>query len=178
MSDAVQAEGAPAWAQRAGAAALLSLPGLGYWVPFLGPWLSMLVVALAVPAARSRLWPRHGRRPRALRTLGIAGLWLPGLLAISFVLLFGELLGSPETSPWLSVLATVLEAVGTTYWLFLPLAGPEDHQTPAAVALTLVVAGTLASAYVQRPWPWLAGAAAAPMAYALTVHALRIPFIA
>ena len=166
------------WRRAIVPAVVLSLPGLGFWLPFLGPWMSMLAVMLAVPWAAPRLWGSGRRQRLPLPVLGIAALWLPGLLAISFLLLFGEHLGSPGTSAWLEAVAAPLHAVGMTYWLFLPLAGPVDPWTPAAVALAALVAGSVASARLRRPAPWLLGAAAAPLAYALTVVVLDIRFIA
>ena len=72
----------------------------------------------------------------------------------------------------------LLETVGATFWLFLPLAGPADVLTPAIASCAVLGIGAAVSAYVRRPWPWLLGALAAPLAYAGVLLALGIPFVA
>jgi hypothetical protein len=155
--------------------AALTSPGLGFVVPFLGPWLSMLAVVLA--ARRGwRLWP--AQRHRWLPLAVIAALWGPGLLALAFLISFGDRLGSPETSEGLQRVGFLVETVAMTYWLFLPLAAPEDIVTPGVAACAVLAAGAAASASLRTPWPWLLGAAAAPLTYAAVVLFLDIRFMA
>lgn len=159
-----------------GSIAALSSPALGFVIPFLGPWLSMLAVVLAAGRGRVRIWPT--RRHRWLSIAVIAALWGPGLLALTFLLSFGDRLGSPETSEALQRVSFLIETLAMTYWLFLPLAGPEDIFSPALAASAVLAAGAVGSVYSHRPWPWLVGAAAAPLAYASVVLGLGIDFVA
>lgn len=154
---------------------LLAIPALGFFLPLLGPLLSLLAVGAAVPRAVAALWPGV-RRPRLLVLLGCAALWWPAVLFFVFLSFYGDQLGSPETDPGLRAASDAVEAVGVTVWLFVPLAAPRDWISPAAAALAIVVLGAVASARVHRPWPWLLAAAAAPVAYALVVEVLQIPF--
>ena len=164
------------WAATARGVVVLTTPALGFVLPFLGPWLSMTAVVLAVRYGRRRVW--RGERGPWLAPLAIAALWGPGLLALAFFLTFGDRLGSPETGEGLQLVTRLLETVGATYWLFIPLAGPADVLTPALVAGAALAVGAAASAHVRRPWPWLLGALAAPLAYAGVLLALGIPFVA
>ena len=72
----------------------------------------------------------------------------------------------------------LLETVGATYWLFLPLTAPADVVTPAVASCAMLACGAAVSAYVHRPWPWRLGAVAAPLAYAGVLLGLNIPFLA
>ncbi len=161
----------------AGGVTALTSPALGFVLPFLGPWLSMTAVVLAVRHGGHRLWSTEGARRRWLAPLAIAALWWPGLLTIGFFLSFGDQLGSPETSEGLQLVTGLLETVGATYWLFLPLTAPADVLSPAVATCAVLAGGAVVSAYVRRPWPWLLGALAAPLAYAGVLLALRIPFL-
>lgn len=165
------------WAATARAVVVLTIPALGFVLPFLGPWLSMTAVVLAVRHGRQRVWREQERR-RGLAPLAIAALWGPGLLTLAVFLSFGDRLGSPETSEGLQLVTRLLETAGATYWLFLPLAGPADIVTPALASFAVLAAGAAVSAHVHRPWPWLLGALAAPLAYAGVLLALGIPFVA
>ncbi len=162
----------------AGGVTALTSPALGFVLPFLGPWLSMTAVVLAVRHGGHRLWRGEGERRRWLAQLAIAALWCPGLLAIGFFLSFGDQLGSPETSEGLRLVTGLLQTVGATYWLFLPLTAPADVVTPAMASCAVLAGGAAVSVYVQRPWPWLLGALAAPLAYAGVLLVLDIPFLA
>ena len=149
------------------AVALLTTPVLGYFLPFFGPAASAVAAFLAVGRAGPVLWTGggwpHGRRAAA--TVGFAALWLLPLL--NFLTNVG-LFGTPEGQ----------YAVGTASWIFLPLGGPQDHWTPAAVALVAYAIGAALSAWRRRPWPWLVGGVAATLAYDLTIAVAGIPFIA
>lgn len=166
------------FARSARAQALLALPGLGFFLPAFGPWLSLLAVGVAVQKAGPVLWDDRPRRPRALVLLGCAALWWPAVLAFVFLSFFGEHLGNPESDAGLRSASEAVDAVGITYWLFVPLAALRDWVSPAVAALAVVVLGAVASARVHRPWPWLLAAATAPLAYALVVDVLQIPFSA
>lgn len=158
------------------AAVALTAPGLGFLLPFLGPWLALLLLSTVVRSAGPVLWGR-GRADRKLTLLAGAGLWLPGALTLAIFLVVGTHLGSPTTPPWLALLAELVSRVGVTYWLFLPLAGPEDVLTPASTAIAALAVGAAASAGLRRPGPWLCGALVAPLVYAATVQLLDIPFV-
>ena len=162
----------------AAAQALLVLPALGFFLPFFGPWLSLLAVGAAIRRAAAVLWSDRVRRPRALVLLGWAALWWPAVLAFVFLNFFGEHLGSPDTGSGLRAASVAVDTVGIAYWLFIPLAAPQDLVSPAVAALAVVVLGAVASARLHRPWPWLLAAAAAPLAYALVIAVLEIPFYA
>ena len=155
----------------------LTAPGLGFLLPFLGPWLALLLLSPVVRSAGPLLWGR-GRADRRLALLAGAGLWLPGALTLTIFLVVGTHLGSPTTPPWVALLAELGSRVGVTYWLLLPLAGPEDVLTPASAAVTALAIGATASAWLRRPGPWLCGALLAPLVYAATVQALDIRFVA
>lgn len=165
---------APSAAVRA--QALLAVPALGFFLPALGPWLSLLAVGAAVPRAAPVLWGGGVRRPRFLILLCCAALWWPAVLFFLFLSFYGDQLGSPETDSGLRAASDAVDAVGVTVWLFVPLAAPQDWVSPAVAALAVVVLGAVASARLHRPWPWLLAAAAAPLAYAFVVEVLHIPF--
>ena len=138
----------------------LTSPALGFWLPLLGPWLSMLAVILVVPRAGRRIWPLAERWTRRSCVLAIAGLWLPGLLGLMGVF-YG--LGA-------------VEAAGASGWLFLPLCAPDDVLTLAALATAVLALGAVLTVWMQRPWPWLIGAFAAPLAYGAAVHVQATSF--
>jgi hypothetical protein len=163
-------------ARPARAQVLLALPALGFFLPGFGPWLSLLAVGAAVPKAGPVLWGARAQHPRAIVLLAGAALWWPAVLAFVFLSFFGEHLGNPDTGSGLRAAAEAVDAVGITYWLFIPLSAPQDWLSPALAALAVVVLGAGASAWVHRPWPWLLAAAVAPLAYALVLEVLRIPF--
>ena len=161
-SDGRSAGSRSSW-RRARAAAALTTPGLGFWLPFFGPWLSIAAALIAVQSAGPAVWDSV-RRPNRIAWLGVAALWLPAVLA--FTGLFYLLFGAPESN-----------RMGATAWLFLPLCGPENMVVPAAVALAVYVVGTAVSAATRRPWPWLVGGLAAAVAYDLTLHFRSIDLV-
>lgn len=101
------------------AVALLAAPGVGILLPYIGPWMSMMAVAILVPRIGPRVW-RAGWRRKPVVRLAIAALWLPALLPVAFFLLAAllgapENIGTPEASGWLNALADVVETVGITF---------------------------------------------------------------
>ena len=149
------------------AVALLTTPVLGFFVPFFGPAVSAGAAYLADWRAGPALWTDGGwlQSRRVAILVGFGALWLlPVLNIVANLGLFG-----PLQLPY---------APGSAGWLFLPLAGPADPWTPAAVALVVYAVGAALSAWRRRPWPWIAGGIAANVAYDLTIVVAAIPYIA
>lgn len=144
--------------------AALSLPVLGFWIPFLGFFASLVLALSLVPQAGASLW-RPARFPRqAVGFLGFAAMWLPAFLAffgVSYAL-WGE--GGADR-------------VGSTVWLFIPLCAPEQPFVSTLVATAVYVAGAALSGVVHRPWPWVLGALLAALSYDLVLFVLSVEFI-
>ncbi len=146
----------------------LATPVVGFFLPFLGVWASGLAVLVMVKWAGPQVWTARSRRRGRVGWLGLAGLWSPAVLAFFGVeYLLRRWLTGEESA----------ESVGTTAWLFFPLCGPEDHLTPAVVALVVYVLATTASAVVRRPWPWVVGGLGASLGYDLTLYVASIETI-
>ncbi len=128
-------------------AAALAVPGvLCFTVPLVG-FLTSLVMPLFASRVRSRLWPDTSRAVGHLwAALAVIGLWLPAVLAV----VSGGRAGSEATA-----------------WLIIPLCAPSGASmvVPAALAVTSYLAGLTLAAVLRRPWPWVLGAWAAPLAY-------------
>jgi hypothetical protein len=146
------------------AAGALSLPVLGFWLPFLGLFASLILVLRVVPSAGPRLWgPSRGQR-RAVALLGFGAMWLPAALAINgvFYALWGE---------------EGADRVGSTFWLLIPLCAPEQPFVSTLVASAVYMAGAALSGAVHRPWPWLLGALLSALSYDLVLFVLSVDFI-
>lgn len=134
------------------AVAALSLPVLGFWLPFLGILLSCVLALNVVPGAGARLWGASRSRRRGVALLGFAALWLPAVLAFSglFYAAFG---GDGDY------------LLGSTAWLLLPLCAPEQIVAPTLVATAVYVTGAAISGALRRPWPWLLGGLLSALSY-------------
>lgn len=144
--------------------AALSLPVLGFWLPFLGVFASLVLALSLVPQAGARLW-RPARFPRqGVAFLGFTAMWLPALLAFFgvFYALWGE---------------DGADRVGSTVWLSIPLCAPEQPFASTLVASAVYVAGAALSGVVHRPWPWVLGALLAALSYDLVLFVLSVDFI-
>jgi hypothetical protein len=123
------------------ACALLVLSvAVAYGIPFLGFWLSPLMILLIAIYLRGVLWPT-ATRSDAVRAgvLAVIGLWLPAVLT--------------EAS---------------TRWLIMPLCGPMELVAlvlPAATAVLVVAAGVTLSAVQRTPWFWVVAMWLAPWAH-------------
>lgn len=128
-------------------AAALAVPGtVALAVPLFG-FLATVSLPFIVSRFGPELWPQTSRRAQRLcAALAIAGLWLPAMLALASL---GKL-GSEATT-----------------WLLLPLCAPTGASlvVPALFAAATYLAGTTATVIIRRPWPWVIGAWAAPLAY-------------
>lgn len=146
------------------AAAALSLPVLGFWLPFFGIFTSLVIVLLVVPRAAPRLWGRSRGGRAGVALLGFGAMWLPAVVAFSgvFYSLFGE---------------AGADRVGSTAWLLIPLCAPEQPLMPTVVASAVYVAGAALSGAVHRPWPWVLGALLSALSYDLVMSALSIDVV-
>lgn len=147
------------------AAAALSLPVLGFWLPLLGVFASLGLVRLVVPQAGPRLWGPSRGPWRGVALLGFGAMWLPAVLAFVgvFYFLWGE--------------GSAADLIGSTSWLFLPLCGPTQPLVPTLVASAVYVAGAGLSGVVHRPWPWVLGALLSALSYDLVMFALSVDLI-
>ena len=143
------------------AAGALSLPVLGFWLPFLGLFASLFLVLRVVPWAGPRLWgPSRGQR-QAVALLGFGAMWLPAALAVRGV--FHALLGEEGA-----------DRVGSTWWLLTPVCAPEQPVVSTLVASAVYVAGAACSGLVHRPWPWVLGALLSALSYDLVLYVLSV----
>lgn len=134
---------------QARSAVALAVPGvLALTIPLVG-----FVASLLLPffAARSRalLWPRTSPIVGHLAAaLAVTGLWLPALLAVGS----SGRLGSAATT-----------------WLLIPLCVPAGAAlvVPAVAAVAAYIIGTTVGVVLRTPWPWVIGAWAAPLVYAV-----------
>lgn len=147
--------------RRAAAVAGLSLPVLGFWLPFLGLVASCVLALTVVPAAGARLWGAGRGSRRGVALLGLIALWLPAVLAFSGVLY--PAFGADGDYP-----------LGSTAWLLLPLCAPEQVVLPTLVATAVHVTGAAVSGAVRRPWPWLLGSLLSALSYDLVILVLSI----
>ncbi len=133
-------------------AVALAVPGiLAFTVPLIG-FLASLLLPVVTARSGSRLWPYTSSTMRHLcAALAVLGLWVAPLLA---VVSSGQL---------------GLEA---TAWLMLPLCAPAGSAlvVPALVAVGTYLIGTTVSVLARRPWAWVVGAWAAPLAYSAASH--------
>ena len=129
------------------AAAILAAPVvLAFTVPPFG-FLASLVLPILAARVCARLWsgisPAFGG---LYAVLALTGLWLPAALALAS----SGRIGSESA-----------------VWLVIPLCAPSGAAllVPATVAILTYVTGLICSLISSRPWPWVVGAWAAPVAY-------------
>ncbi len=54
---------------------------------------------------------------------------------------------------------------------------PENVLALTALATVVLALGAVLTVWMQRPWPWLIGALAAPLCYGAALHAQGASFI-
>jgi len=128
-----------------------------YSVPFLGIFLSLLL-PVVTHRYRRLLWPAVVRRTSIIVSLlAWLGLWWPALV---YFLTGFSLMASVEQS---------------TAWLLIPLCGPVAPGAtigPATGAALVGLLGLVVAVGWRRPWPWIAGAWAAPWVHQVVLLSL------